>query len=132
MTSADKPLETPEQLKDVFLKVTSAMAMADDKLLINEIDVLDAAFQRFVGRPLKAWEVDEIALLDHVEKVPLSQYLSEIEGGIPDGMKDEMINAAKLVAAADGELTPKEIELLGEIAEALRVPDERAQSLLSK
>ncbi|OHC73355.1 MAG: hypothetical protein A3G18_12445 [Rhodospirillales bacterium RIFCSPLOWO2_12_FULL_58_28] len=129
MTDDGGMLESAEQIQPIFLKVVTAMAMVDGKLKFSEIDGINAVFERHAGRPLKQWEIDEIALSDHVDDVPLPAYLAGLAGRLGDKIKDELILAALHIAGAD-ELDIKETALLTEMAAALNISEERLQALV--
>jgi uncharacterized tellurite resistance protein B-like protein len=107
-----------------MLQSLVAVAWADQKLHVREIELIDALLSAFGVTEAEAAIVREYAKTPRtLDDVPLSELSSDD--------RRLLVSHALLLAYADGEPDKSELRVIDELIERLRIPEEEAVSLLA-
>ena len=97
------------------------MMLADDVVEEEEIACVQRGYGELAGVALSRGDVEREIGRARSDATDLTTYLQGIVGRLNDRGKEQVVRAAYLVAASDGDFADEERELLEEIADALEM-----------
>ena len=102
-------------------RVMVLMMLADGKIDDEEVETIRTIYGKLAKRELSKEDVDAEVKASKADGRGLRPYLSSIVGTLNDAGKEVVVKAAYFVASADGNVSPEETSLLGELAGALEM-----------
>jgi uncharacterized tellurite resistance protein B-like protein len=128
-TVAVKPNRSGE-LDTYMVRSMMAMASADGRLDDREVTTISRAYEAITGMPLPAAKVREMAMTMGSRDTSIYDELGRIEGRMSPATKAMIMKASYLVLIADSDADEAEQNRIADIAQALKLPYERAIAAL--
>jgi uncharacterized tellurite resistance protein B-like protein len=118
------------ELDTYMVRSMMAMASADGHLDEREVTTISRAYEAITGMPLPAARVREMATAMGNRDVSIYDELGKIEGRMSPATKAMIMKATYLVLIADNDAAEAEQNRIADIAQALKLPYERAIAAL--
>jgi uncharacterized tellurite resistance protein B-like protein len=128
-TAAVRPNRSGE-LDTYMVRSMMAMASADGRLDDREVTTISRAYEAITGLPLPAARVREMATTMANRDTSIYDELGRIEGRMSPATKAMIMKASYLVLIADSDAAEAEQNRIADIAQALKLPYERAIAAL--
>lgn len=128
-TAAVKPNRSGE-LDTYMVRSMMAMASADGLLDDREVTTISRTYEVITGMPLPAAKVREMATTMANRDTSIYDELGRIEGRMSPATKAMIMKASYLVLIADSDAAEAEQDRIADIAQALKLPYERAIAAL--
>jgi uncharacterized tellurite resistance protein B-like protein len=128
-TAAVRPNRSTE-LDTYMVRSMMAMASADGRLDEREVTTISRAYEAITGLPLPAAKVREMATTMANRDTTIYDELGRIEGRMSPATKAMIMKASYLVLIADSDADETEQNRIADIAQALKLPYERAIAAL--
>ena len=128
-TAVVKPNRSGE-LDTYMVRSMMAMASADGRLDDREVTTISRAYEVVTGMPLPAAKVREMATMMSNRDLTIYDELGRIEGRMSPATKAMIMKASYLVLIADSDAAEAEQNRIADIAQALKLPYERAIAAL--
>lgn len=107
------------------------MVLADGRVDDLELQAVSDIYAQLSGRALALEEIGaEAMLLSASEADPLS-IAAELAPHLNDAGREVVVQAALMVAAADGRMSPEEVDLLAGIARSLDITEAHFRGIVS-
>jgi len=113
-----------------LVRAMVAIAAADGKLEVAEVNSISHIYEELMGHPLKLGMVTKVSETMGGKNYSIHDDLGLTQAEISAAMKENIIRACYLVMVADGEASKEEKQRINEIATTLHVPTERAIELV--
>lgn len=128
-TAAVRPNRSGE-LDTYMVRSMMAMASADGRLDEREVMTISRAYEAITGLPLPAARVREMAAMMANRDTSIYDELGRVEGRMSPATKAMIMKATYLVLIADNDAAETEQNRIADIAQALKLPYERAIAAL--
>ncbi len=128
-TAAVRPNRSAE-LDTYMVRSMMAMASADGRLDEREVTTISRAYEAITGMPLPAAKVREMATMMANRDTSIYDELGRIEGRMSPATKAMIMKATYLVLIADSDAAEAEQNRIADVAQALKLPYERAIAAL--
>jgi hypothetical protein len=115
-------------LRDLLLRLILADGSIDDE----EIAALNVVYHKTIGCELADIEIRKSLEVLAQSNVTMVSQCELLAPSLTDAAKEAIVRGAFLVASASGELSPKKLEQLRELAPALGLPDEAFRRLIEE
>lgn len=116
----------------VVKRVMVLMMLADGKIEEQEIETIRLIYGKLASRELSKEDVDREVAASRTDGRGLRQYLASAIGNLNDTGKEVVLKAAYFVAAADGNVSSEETNLLAELATALEMSPTHFKTVMEK
>ncbi len=118
------------ELDTYMVRSMMAMASADGHLDEREVTTISRAYEAITGMPLPVAKVREMAAAMGSRDISIYDELGRIEGRMSPATKAMIMKATYLVLIADNDAAESEQNRIADIAQALKLPYERAIAAL--
>lgn len=118
------------ELDTYMVRSMMAMASADGHLDEREVTTISRAYEAITGMPLPVAKVREMAAAMGNRDTSIYEELGRIEGRMSPATKAMIMKATYLVLIADNDAAESEQNRIADIAQALKLPYERAIAAL--
>lgn len=116
--------------RDYIVRTTLAMALADGKLDDKEIRISATVYKEVTGKEIGLDRVRELAGGMSGKGDALIGELKAARSRIPESTKLQIVKAAYLALAADGEVTSEEESRIGDVSQALGLSYDQASKAI--
>jgi tellurite resistance protein len=113
-------------------RVMVLMMLADGVVEEEEVETIRLIYGKLANRELSKEDVDTEVAASKADGRGLRQYLSSVVGSLNDSGKEVVVKAAYFVAAADGNVSTEETNLLAELAGALEMSPSHFKTVIDK
>jgi tellurite resistance protein len=113
-------------------RVMVLMMLADGKIDDEEVETIRLVYGKLAKRELSKDDVSREVESSKADGRGLRQYLASVVGSLNDAGKEIVVKAAYFVAAADGNVSTEETNLLAELAGALEMSPSSFKAVMEK
>lgn len=120
------------ELNIAIKRVLVKMALADGVVDDEDIDKVHSIYSQITNSELTIDEINDEIILSKADGRRVEQFLSGMAGNLNASGKKLVLEAAILIAGADGEFQDEEITLIESIGKALDLPASQISHLIQK
>ena len=111
------------QFLDEAIRASVLVVLADGKISENEIGALQTIANHLLERPIDREELGRLCSIARENKILAKNYVLTTSRGWTQDQRMRALQAMFLAASAEGELDPKQLEILAEMREILELTD---------
>jgi tellurite resistance protein len=113
-------------------RVMVLMMLADGKIDDEEVETIRMIYGKLTKGEITKEDVDREVAASKTDGRGLRQYLASVVGSLNEAGKEVVVKAAYFVAAADGNVSSEETNLLAELAGALEMSPSRFKTVIDQ
>lgn len=119
-----------QRFRDEALRAAVLTVIADGRITENEIEALQRIGGHLLERPVEREELGQLCSAAYQNRITAANYITSVAPRWTPEQRILGVQAVFLAASADGELSPKQMQLLSALQRQMEMTDQQFQAVI--